>query len=440
MGVTQHTRAPTPRPRSRTCCWSPATTCARAPARIRCAATTTCRAPATTGSMPNMLPGYQSVDDPEVRAALRSGVGRHAADAARVSTTTRWSTPSMQGKLKAMYLIGEEMSIVDSNANYVRGGVRQARVLRRAGHLLQRHLPVRRRRPARRRRAWRRKARSPAPSGGFSGSTRCSSRSTGCRPDWKIIQDVANRLGADWNYQHPSEVMDEIAVADAAVRRRQLRAARGLQVAAVAGRRRRHRSAAALHQAVSPSRTARRGCFPLSWIEPDRAARRGVRSAPEQRPPARALPRGQPDLSRRRASARRRPTRSSKSRPSWPRSAASRAARWVQLISRYGQVRVRALVTDRVQRQATLHADELHRESGEPADQQPHRSGDPHAGVQGNQRAAWRCCREVGESPLPRINSRFGHPTPQQGVEVERKWSRPDYRVPGHAVPAGVKE
>lgn len=31
-----------------------------------------------------------------------------------------------------------------------------------------------------------------------------------------------------------------------------------------------------------------------------------------------------------------------------------------------------------------------------------------------------------GESPLPRINSRFGRPTPQQGVEVERKWKRPD--------------
>jgi formate dehydrogenase major subunit len=38
---------------------------------------------------------------------------------------------------------------------------------------------------------------------------------------------------------------------------------------------------------------------------------------------------------------------------------------------------------------------------------------------------------EAGDSPLPRINSRFGHPTPQNGVEVERKWSRSDYRVPG---------
>jgi len=38
---------------------------------------------------------------------------------------------------------------------------------------------------------------------------------------------------------------------------------------------------------------------------------------------------------------------------------------------------------------------------------------------------------EAGENPLPRTNSRFGHPTPQKGVEVERKWKRKDYREPG---------
>ena len=42
-----------------------------------------------------------------------------------------------------------------------------------------------------------------------------------------------------------------------------------------------------------------------------------------------------------------------------------------------------------------------------------------------------RVLPEIGESPLPRINHRFGHPTPQRGVEVERKWKRPDYRIPG---------
>jgi formate dehydrogenase major subunit len=33
----------------------------------------------------------------------------------------------------------------------------------------------------------------------------------GSRPDWKITQDIANRLGANWNYRHPSEIMSEIA-------------------------------------------------------------------------------------------------------------------------------------------------------------------------------------------------------------------------------------
>jgi formate dehydrogenase major subunit len=31
------------------------------------------------------------------------------------------------------------------------------------------------------------------------------------RPDWKIIQEIANRLGAGWNYKDPSEICDEIA-------------------------------------------------------------------------------------------------------------------------------------------------------------------------------------------------------------------------------------
>ena len=32
-----------------------------------------------------------------------------------------------------------------------------------------------------------------------------------------------------------------------------------------------------------------------------------------------------------------------------------------------------------------------------------------------------------GDSPIPRSNPRFGRRTPQAGVEVERKWQRPEY-------------
>jgi formate dehydrogenase major subunit len=39
---------------------------------------------------------------------------------------------------------------------------------------------------------------------------------------------------------------------------------------------------------------------------------------------------------------------------------------------------------------------------------------------------------ERGSNPLKSLNPRYsGKPTPQMGVEVERKWKRSDYRMPG---------
>src|ERR1035438_1874584 len=70
------------------------------------------------GAMPNFFPGYQKVDDPAIRAKFekawnvtlppKPGLNNHLMiDAIH------------DGRLKAMYVFGEEMSIVDSNANYV---------------------------------------------------------------------------------------------------------------------------------------------------------------------------------------------------------------------------------------------------------------------------------------------------------------------------------
>jgi formate dehydrogenase major subunit len=39
-----------------------------------------------------------------------------------------------------------------------------------------------------------------------------------------------------------------------------------------------------------------------------------------------------------------------------------------------------------------------------------------------------------GKSPLPNRNPRFGHPTPQKGAEVERKWRQSSYRFPGNGL------
>src|SRR5260370_6467016 len=102
----------------------------------------------------------------------------------------------------------------------------------------------------------------------------------------------------------------------------------------------------------------------------------------------------------------------------------------VQLTSRRGRLRVRAVVTDRV------HNGELYmpRNAAEnPVNVLTGSHTDPATNTPAYKETAVKLqvLSEKGESPLPRTNSRFGQPTPQRGVEVERKWKRPDYRMPG---------
>src|SRR3954463_61416 len=66
------------------------------------------------GAMPNMLPGYQHVDDAEVCALFESRWG------APMPRTKGLDNHEMvdaihAGRLRSMYLCGEEMSLVDSN-------------------------------------------------------------------------------------------------------------------------------------------------------------------------------------------------------------------------------------------------------------------------------------------------------------------------------------
>jgi formate dehydrogenase major subunit len=155
------------------------------------------------GSMPNNLPGYQSVDDSEVRARFE------AAWNVTLPSTKGLDNHEMvdaiqEGKLKAMYLIGEEMSIVDSNSNYVSDAfskleffVVQDIFFSVTCGYADVVLPG---------------APSLEKEGTFTSTERRIQRLyevfeplEGCRPDWRIIQDVANHLGADWSYQHPSK-------------------------------------------------------------------------------------------------------------------------------------------------------------------------------------------------------------------------------------------
>jgi formate dehydrogenase major subunit len=110
------------------------------------------------------------------------------------------------------------------------------------------------------------------------------------------------------------------------------------------------------------------------------------------------------------------------------------SGRWVELTSRYGQVKVRALVTDRVRGhelympmnsgiESSEHA--VNRLTSSFTDRATHTPAHKETPVK------MRLLSELGENPLPRSNFRFGSPTPQRGVEVERKWKRPNYYLPG---------
>jgi formate dehydrogenase major subunit len=381
------------------------------------------------GSMPNNVPGYQSVDDPEVRLRF--------AESWKVPLPSTKGLDNHQmveaihaGKLKALYVIGEEMSIVDSNANYVCDAFGKldffvvqdiffSNTCRYADVVL----------PG---------APSLEKEGTFTSTERRIQRLyqvleplEGCQPDWKIIQDVANQLGAGWHYRHPSEVMDEIASLTplfAGVNYERLAGYKSLQWPVAADGT--DEPLLYTKRFAFPDGKAR--LFPVSWV------------GPTDQPDAQFdlhLNNGrllehfhEGNLTYRTEGIREKvPDVFVEVSPELAEERGIQSGTWVQLVSRYGQVRVRALVTDRV------HGRELYMPMNSvesPVNRLTSSHTDPVTNTPAYKETSihMKVLAEVGESPLPRINSRFGHPTPQSGVEVERKWKRPDYTPPGNGL------
>jgi formate dehydrogenase major subunit len=377
------------------------------------------------GAMPNMLAGYQSVDDAEVRA-------RH-------ETAWKISLPSTKGldnhlmvdaihagKLKSMYVMGEEMSIVDSNANYVEDAfskldffVVQEIFFSNTCRFADVVLPG---------------VPSLEKDGTFTSTERRIQRLyqvleplEGSRPDWKIIRDVANTLGAGWQYQHPSEIMDEIAALTplfAGVSYKRLEGYKSLQWPVAAD----GSDQPLLYTKQFAFSDGKARLYPISWI------------GPAEKPDAEYdlhLNNGrllehfhEGNLTYRTDGIRQKtPDAFVEVSPELAEMRGIQNGTWVHLISRYGRVRVRALVTDRVQGNELYMPMNsvdaaVNRLTGSHTDPTTHTPAYKETSVRLK-------VLEHGESPLPRINFRFGHPTPQQGVEVERKWKRRDYRMPG---------
>ena len=148
-------------------------------------------------------------------------------------------------------------------------------------------------------------------------------------------------LGADWNYQHPSEIMDEIASLTpmfAGVNYERLEGYKSLQWPVAADGT--DQPLLYTKHFAFPDGKAR--LFPVSLDRPHRSAGRRIRPAPEQWAAAGALPRRQPDLSHRGNSREDCRTPSSKSRRNWPKNAASKAepgCSWSRVTGRFACAR-----------------------------------------------------------------------------------------------------
>jgi formate dehydrogenase major subunit len=378
------------------------------------------------GSMPNNLPGYQSVDNPEVRARYEAGWN------VKLPSTKGLDNHQMidaihEGKLKSMYVIGEEISVVDSNANYVCDALNKLEFLviqdiffSHSCEFADVVLPA---------------CPSVEKDGTFTSTERRIQRIyqvfeplEGSRPDWIIIQDLANRLGANWNYGHPSEIYAEIAALTpmfAGVSYDRLEGFKSLQ------------------WPVAADGTDQPLLYTKQFFFPDGKAKLFPLTAKE----ASDQPNEEFDLHLNNGRLLEHfhegnlTYQSAGIRKNTPDTFVEISAElakergvstgaWVQLISRYGQVRVRALVTERV----------TGRELYMPMNSVDHRVNNltssytdtpTHTPAYKETSVKMKVLGEVGENPLPRGNSRWGHPTPQSGVEVARKWKRADYRVPG---------
>lgn len=161
------------------------------------------------GSLPGWLPGYQHVTDDNARQKFERAYGVKIDDKPGMDNIQMLQAVD-EGIMKAMYVVGEDMALVDSNANHVDEVlskldffVVQDIFFSRTAQYADVILPA---------------APSLEKDGTFTNTERRVQRLYKALPelgqskaDWWIVQEIANRLGAGWNYSHPSEIFAEMA-------------------------------------------------------------------------------------------------------------------------------------------------------------------------------------------------------------------------------------
>ena len=378
------------------------------------------------GSMPNIYSGYQKVDDPEIRGKFEADWG--CTLPTKPGLDNREMIDAIHaGSLKAMYIKGEDTITSDSNANDV------GEALRKLDFLIVQDinfsvtceyadlvLPA-----------------SPSleKDGTFVNTERRIQRLYKAleplgesKPDWEIIQLIANRLGGNWDYKHPSDVMVEVARLTpffAGVTYERLEGYKSLQ------------------WPVAADGTDTPLCYTEKFHFPDGKARFWplVYVGPSEEVSERYdlhLNNGRMLEHFEQGSMTYRSPGIKKIAPETfvevsPELATERGlttGRYVHLESPYGRLKVQVLISDRVKgKQLYMPMNSVL----EPVNKltSSHTDRATHTPAFKETPVHMTILPEQGASPLPRGNFRYGTRQPQPGVMVEEKWAQPGYHLPG---------
>ncbi|WP_174613062.1 formate dehydrogenase subunit alpha [Virgibacillus ihumii] len=161
------------------------------------------------GSMPDFFPGYEKVANDDVRKRYEDAWGVEIPDEPG-KDNHEMIEAIHAGELNSLYVLGEDTGVVDANINYVRAAfeqldffVVQDLFLTKTAQYADVILPA---------------VPSLEKEGTFTNTERRIQRlykaldAVGdSRPDWEIIMELAGRLGHEWGYESPSDIMDEAA-------------------------------------------------------------------------------------------------------------------------------------------------------------------------------------------------------------------------------------
>ena len=162
------------------------------------------------GALPNVYPGYQRVEDPEVRGKFEAAWNSGLSNSPGLTLTEIFDAID-EGKIKALYLVGENPILSDANAKHVEESLKKLEFLVVQDIFLSETakfadviLPA---------------ASLAEKDGTFTNTERRVQRIRKAiepigeaKPDWWITCQIAKKLGGKgFDFSHPMEIMEEIA-------------------------------------------------------------------------------------------------------------------------------------------------------------------------------------------------------------------------------------